>query len=262
MTYVLIMAVLFLGLPASCQLGYRLGLRAGPGMDEGEKSHASAWQAALLGLAALLIGFTFSMAQGRYDARKHIVLEEANDIGTTYLRTRLLLDEARGEELRALLRRFVDVRLAVAEPGLDRDRTNAFLRQSSEIEDQIWARVAAAGRTERSPTASLLIQSTNAMIDAGEEHVEALENPLPPTVFIVLILVTAVAMLSVGYGCGLESRMRALGMFVAPVLLAAVIGLVFDLAHPRMGIIRVRDPILTRLQQSLRAAPGATKAGK
>ncbi|HSY39428.1 MAG TPA: hypothetical protein VLA79_07865, partial [Polyangia bacterium] len=126
------MVVLFLGLPASCQLGYRLGLRAAPGMDEGERSHASAWQAALLGLAALLIGFTFSMAQGRYDARKHIVLEEANDIGTTYLRTRLL-DDARGEELRTILRRYIDARLGVAEPGLDRDRTEAFLRQSSEL---------------------------------------------------------------------------------------------------------------------------------
>ena len=69
--------------------------------------------------------------------------------------------------------------------------------------------------------------------------------------FVVLILVTAVAMLAVGYGCGLESRMHPLGMFVAPVLLAAVIGLVYDLAHPRMGIIRVHDPILDRLRQSL-----------
>ena len=73
------------------------------------------------------------MAQGRYDARKHIVLEEANDIDTTYLRTRLLLDQIRGEELRVLLRRYVDARLAVAEPRLDPEQTEAFLRQSSEV---------------------------------------------------------------------------------------------------------------------------------
>jgi hypothetical protein len=250
MTYLLLLAGLFVGLPASCQIGFRLGNRAAARMDEGEKSHASAWQAALLGLAALLIGFTFSMAQARYDARKQIVLREANEIGTTYLRTRLL-DDAHGEELRALLRRYVDARLAFAEPGLDQERIGTFLRQSSELSDQIWGRVAAVARAAPSPITSLLVQSTNGMIDAGGEHLEALENPLPPTVFAVLILVTAVAMLAVGYGCGLESRMRVLGMFVAPVLLAAVIGLVFDLAHPRMGIIRVRDPILARLKQSL-----------
>ncbi|HEY6475411.1 MAG TPA: hypothetical protein VI456_02455 [Polyangia bacterium] len=250
MAYLCILVGLFVALPASCQIGYRLGRRAAQRQDEGEKSHASAWQAALLGLAALLIGFTFSMAQGRYDARKQIVLGEANAIGTAYLRTHLL-DDTRGEELRALLRRYVDVRLGFAQAGGDRERTAAFLRQSSQLEEQIWARVAAAGRATPSPIASLLIQSTNEMIDAGDEHLAALENPLPATVFIVLILVTAVAMGAVGYGCGLESRMRALGMFVAPVLLAAVIGLVFDLAHPRMGIIRVSDPILARLKRSL-----------
>jgi hypothetical protein len=251
MTYVWILVCLFVGLPASCQIGYRLGSRAARRKDEGERAHASTWQAALLGLAALLIGFTFSMAQARYDARKHLVLDEANAIGTTYLRTELL-DAARGEELRVLLRRYVDARLAFAEPGLSGDRTEALLRQSSDLEDQIWARVVAAGRADHSPTTALLIQAANGMLDAGAEHLAALENPLPPTVFVVLILVTAVAMLSVGYGCGLESRMRALGMFVAPVLLAAVIGLVFDLAHPRMGIIVVHDPILARLRQSLR----------
>jgi hypothetical protein len=248
-TYLLLMVGLFTGLPASCQIGYRLGRHAAARKDEGEKSHAAAWQAALLGLTALLIGFTFSMAQERYTARKQIVLNEANEIGTTYLRTHLL-DDVRGEELRALLRGYVDTRLAIAEARLDRGQIETFLRQSSELQGRIWERVAAAGRADHSPTTVLLIQSANGMIDAGEEHLAALENPLPHTVFIVLVLVTAVAMVAVGYGCGLDSRMRALGMFVAPVLLAAVIGLVFDLAHPRMGIIVVRDPVLTRLKQS------------
>ncbi|MFL5306435.1 MAG: hypothetical protein ACJ8F1_14555 [Polyangia bacterium] len=250
MTYFLVIATLFLGLPCSCQLGYRLGRRAAKRMDPGEGSHAAAWQAALLGLAALLIGFTFSMAQARYDARKHIVLEEANDIGTTYRRADLL-DATGRQELRALIRRYVDARLAFADPRLSGSQNQAALLQSSELADQIWLRVASAGRAAPSPMTALLIQSTNGMLDAGEEHVEAIENPLPPTVFLVLFLVTAVAMVAVGYGCGLESRMRALGMFVAPVLLAAVIGLVFDLAHPRMGVIRVQDPILDRLKRSL-----------
>ena len=120
MTYFLVIATLFLGLPCSCQLGYRLGRRAAQRMDEGEGSHAAAWQAALLGLAALLIGFTFSMAQARYDARKHIVLEEANDIGTTYRRADLL-DAAGRQELRALIRRYVDARLAFADPRRSRN---------------------------------------------------------------------------------------------------------------------------------------------
>jgi hypothetical protein len=249
MAYVKFMVVLFVVLPGSCQLGYWVGRRVSRRSDESTKSHAIAWQASLLALAALLIGFTFSMAQARYDARKQIVLDEANAIGTTYLRTRLL-DDARGEALRALLRRYVDARRAFGEAGADWGRIDESLRQSSTLGDQIWARVSAAGRADHTPTAALLVQSTNEMLDAGEAREAALESPLPPTVFVVLVLVTAVAMAAVGYECGLEARMHALGMLVAPLMLAIVIGLVFDLAHPRIGIVRVHDPSLTRLKQS------------
>jgi hypothetical protein len=252
MIYAWFLIALFIALPGSCQLGFWVGRRVAARKeerDESERSHAVAWQASLLALAALLIGFTFSMAQARYDHRKEIVLGEANDIGTTYLRTQLL-DETRGGELRALLRRYVDVRLAFNDVGADRPRIEELLRQSSALGDAIWARVAAAARGDHSPTTALLVQSTNEMLDASEEHVAALENPLPSTVFFVLLLVTAVAMGAVGYECGLEARMHALGMLVAPLLLAIVISLVFDLAHPRLGIIRVHDPILTHLKNS------------
>jgi hypothetical protein len=251
MTYAWFMIALFVVLPGSCQLGFRVGRHVGrrAEKDESERSHAVTWQASLLALSALLIGFTFSMAQARYDHRKEIVLNEANAIGTTYLRTQLL-DDAPGEGLRALLRRYVDARLAFSDAGANRKEVEEAQRQSSMLGDQIWARVAAAARADHSPTMAVLVQSTNEMLDAGEEHVAALENPLPPTVFLVLLLVTAVAMGAVGYECGLEARMHALGMLVAPLLLAIVIGLVFDLAHPRLGIIKVQDPILTELKKS------------
>ena len=143
--YVAMLAVLFVGLPAACQIGYRLGIRAGRRMDARDKSHAAAWQAALLGLAALLIGFTFSMAQARYDARKHIVLAEANDIGTTYRRPTCSTPRPRNE-LRALIRRYVDARLAFADPRGRGPETDAIsCASSSELADQIWLRVAAAG---------------------------------------------------------------------------------------------------------------------
>jgi hypothetical protein len=249
MSYAAFMVALFVVLPGSCRLGYWIGRRVAGRRDESARSHAAAWQASLLALAGLLIGFTFSMAQARYDARKQIVLGEANAIGTTYLRTHLL-DNGPGEELRALLRRYVDARLAFAEAGGDRARIDELLRQSSVLADQIWTRVSAAGRADPTPPTALLVSATNEMLDAAEAHLAALENPLPATVFLVLLLTTAVAMGAVGYECGLQGKRHALGMLVAPLLLAVVIALVFDLAHPRLGIIRVRDPILTRLRQS------------
>ena len=154
-------------LPAACQLGYWLGRRARARQDETEKSHAAAWQAALLALAGLLIGFTFSMAQARYDARKQIVLGEANHIGTTYLRTRLL-DDAAGDPLRALLRRYVDARLAFAEAGATRSRIDGAVRESAALggRDLVAGRGGGPRRLASTMT-GLLVQSTNDMLDAG-----------------------------------------------------------------------------------------------
>jgi len=241
---------IFLVLPGACQFGYWLGRRARD--DQIERSRASTWQNALLALAGLLIGFTFSMAEARFDARKKLLLNEANAIGTTYLRTQFL-EPAQGEELRDLLRRYVDVRLAFIDAGSNLVRVDETLRQSSALEDQIWSRVAAIGRADdRSYMHGLLVQATNDMLDDAAEHVAAVDSPLPATVFLVLILATAAAMAVVGFGCGLEKRMSTHGMFVMPLLLAAVILLVLDLAHPRIGVIQLRDPALLRLKQSLR----------
>lgn len=249
MLFASVAVALFTILPAGSAIGYALGRRGRARADDSGKTQLAAWEATLLALSGLLIGFTFSMAQTRYDARKEIVLAEANHIGTTYLRTRLV-EPARGEELRALLRRYVDLRLAFADAGGDRARVAELARQSSTLGEQIWSRVAAAGQADRSPVTALLVASTNDMLDASEAHQAALENPMPRTVFLVLILVTTAAMTAVGYRCGVEGRVRVVGMIVMPLLLATVILLVFDLAHPRIGIVKVHDPTLARLKQS------------
>ncbi len=146
MTFAGVALTLFAVLPAACWLGYGLGRRV---PDDGiEKARTSTWQSALLALAGLLIGFTFSMAESRFTQRKQIVLAEANAIGTAYLRTRLLEDPS-GSELRVLLRRYVYVRLAFVQAGADRRRIDAVLRESAALEDQIWSRVAAAARADR-----------------------------------------------------------------------------------------------------------------
>ena len=249
MVFTWIVVGLYVALLGASQLGYWLGRRPRVPKDATEKSYAAVWHSALLALAGLLIAFTFSMAQARYDARKQIVLAEANAIGTAYLRTRLL-DDAAGEPLRALIRRYVDARLAFGASGADEARTLQLMHESAALADEIWERVAAAGRADHSPTIALLVQSTNEMIDAGEEHFTAIANPLPMTVFLVLFFVTAVAMASTGFACAIEARRSVFGMIVMPLLLATVVCLIFDLAHPRIGIVRVHDPVLTRLKQS------------
>jgi len=97
---------------------------------------------------------------------------------------------------------------------------------------------------------SQLVQSTGQMIESADERLAALANPLPTTVFVVLALVTAVALGAVGFVAGLRRKVSWLGMVVMPLLLAVVILLVFDISYPRIGIVHVHDPILARLKQT------------
>ena len=251
MVYALVTLALFLGLPTASEVGYQVGWRRRASGDETARSHAVTWQTAVLALAGLLIGFTFAMAAERFDARKQIMVDESNAIGTTILRT-WVLDDTQGEQLRAQLRQYVDARLALVEAGADRRQIDESVRASAALEQRIWSRVAAAGRADpHSVATGLLMQATNEMIDVAEKHRFSLENPVPPTVFLVVILVSAIGMVSIGYTCGISSKRLAFGMLVIPLLLAAVIALVFDIAHPRLGIVRVHHQSLLRLKQSL-----------
>src|SRR5262247_907484 len=145
MLYAVVAFSLLTVLPGASLLGYWLGRRERARRPDVEISHEL--PNALLAMAGLLIGFTFAMAQQRYDARKQIILAEASSIKLTYERTRLL-DDARGEPLRALLRRYVDARIAFAHSGMDVARTEAAQRQSEELAEEIWLQVSAAARTD------------------------------------------------------------------------------------------------------------------
>src|SRR6516225_617092 len=104
-----LLTIFLIGLVAilgATEIGRRLGARAG----DGESDTASMLASAALGLLALMIGFTFAMALSRFEARRDAVLKEANAIGTTALRARLLSEPHRTEVLK-LLREYVQTRL-------------------------------------------------------------------------------------------------------------------------------------------------------
>jgi hypothetical protein len=234
----------------SCQVGFFIGRRAVSRPDHAF-DHAMSWQGAVMGLAALLIGFTFAMAVQRFDARKQVLMSEANAIGTTYLRTHML-DEPSGRELRQLLRGYVDLRIALYDANINGAQNEAISRAAGQLRQQIWARVSAAGRADpHSVTTGLLVASTNEMFDHADERQGISDTPIPVTVFVVVILVSAIAMASIGYACGFDRRRMSFGMFVLPLLVTGVIMLVFDLAHPSLGIVRVPDVAMIRLRQGL-----------
>ena len=238
------------GMPVCCQVGYWLGRHARRRPDSDAMSHTMNWQAAVLALGALLIGFTFSMATQRFEYRKKVLVNEAKAIGTAYLRTRVIDDPA-GEDIRVLMRQYVDQRIVLYEVS-DPARVAAVEQASAALQQQVWSRVMTAARDYQRPImTALLVTTVNDMIDIADERRAVRENPVPFTAFVVLVLVTGVAMVSIGYTCGVTGKKLLFGMLVMPLLTAAVVVLVYDLADVSSGLARPNNLALIHLKQSL-----------
>ena len=94
--------------------GYRIGRWRHKITSEEKDAPVGAMVAAILGLVAFMLAFTFGLAAARFDAKRQTVLEEANAIGTTYLRTRLL-PEPQKTAAAKVLRDYVDIRIRGAQ---------------------------------------------------------------------------------------------------------------------------------------------------
>jgi hypothetical protein len=213
-------------------------------------------QAALLGLVGLLLAFGLSMAVGRYDARRTAVVDDANVIGTTYLRAQTLPEPLRTRSLDRL-RRYTatSVRVSKAVPGSARSRRA--VADGDVLQRALWRD--AADAMHRAPDASaprLYTEALNAMIDQETVRVAALLNRVPSSVLWLEIIASAAAL-----GL-LAAYLAILGRGTAPVLVAAlVVGMLllvtFDLDRPTRGLIEVPATPLTSLQASMALPPAA-----
>src|SRR5258708_7917676 len=161
----LLFLVLFVLQLLAAELGLRIGRRVRPANDEPTRSQASVMEAAVLGLLALLLGFAFSMAASRFDTRRQQILDEANAIGTTYLRARLL-PEPSGTTAAGLLRRYVDARIDFYDAGADDARIRVASDHAEQMHAQLWSLAVTVGEEDpRAVTTGLFIQSLNEVID-------------------------------------------------------------------------------------------------
>lgn len=236
------------GVLISMEVGYRLGRHRSQRSEHEKESSVGAAVAATLGLLGFMLVFTFSTAGSRFDARRQAVLEEANAIGTTYLRAGLL-PEGRGKIVRSLLRQYVDVRLEAVRTA----EIEATLRSSQELHNRLWAEAEAAGtKYPESIQVGLFVQSLNETIDLHTTRVVAgLYSRIPLTIWIALYGITALTMLGVGYHAGLTSNVRSLAFAMLAITFSAVLLLVADLDRPGEGMLRVSQQALVDLRATM-----------
>ena len=214
-------------------------------------SEPSTLEGAMLGLLALLIGFTFAMALSRFDARLAAVVQEANAIGTTSLRARML-PPAQANDVRKLLREYVQLRIDLFRSVPNPARLESAVRRSNALQEALWQHAMAAGAADpRSIQTGLFVQVLNEMIDQQEVRLAAARNHVPPVVFLMLDGVAMVTLAFSGYVGSLYRKQGPLPIAIIGLVTAVVIAIVGDLDVSQGGFITTNQLAIQDLERSL-----------
>lgn len=244
--------VLSMGLAAT--IGWfirrRLVIASGESEGSGQEGYIVS---GVLGLLALLLGFTFSLAIERYEGRRALVLEEANDIGTTYLRAQLLPSPHR-ERVSNVLVVYTSNRIALAQaqgPGPERD---ALLRQNDKLLTDLWAEtVAVMPRIRDAEFSGSFIESMNSVIDMDTARKVARGLQVPSEVFLVLLIYQIVSAGVLGFV--LYGRHGIALATMLCLLFTLSLLLIMDVDRPTSGGVRESQRPMLLLRDSLASQP-------
>jgi hypothetical protein len=240
-------AVLFFGvaflLTLGClEAGIRIGRRALSGPDAHRPAGLGTVETVAFGVLGLLLAFTFSGAASRFDARRALVVEEANDIGTAWLRLDLL-PAASQPALRDAFRRYTDARILMYKKiaDLDHEGARAEYARAVEIQNEIWAGAVAACREAPSQATIVLLPALNAMIDITTTRLAATEMHPPKVVYGVLFVASFGCALLAGYEMGASEKRSWLHVLAFAVGVAFILYVIADFEYPRLGLIRIES---------------------
>ncbi len=195
---------------------------------------------AVFGLMGLILGFTFSGAENRFEARRQLIVQETNAIGTAYLRVDLLPAAAQ-PELRRDFRDYVDARIAFyRQLHEDNTQDSVALDRADSLQKKIWSETVAACQQANNPAVvSLAISSLNDMIDITTTRAVAQRTHPPLAIYFTLFALALTSSLIAGFGMGDIGKRSWLHTLVYATALTVTIYTILDLEFPRMGIIRI-----------------------
>ncbi len=245
----LVVTIVGLLLLVFAEVGFRSGLRLFLAKDEARKGQIGAIQGAVLGMLALLLGFTFSMAVSRYENRRDLVLQEANSIGTTYLRASLLPD-AHKTAVEAKLRRYVDVRLDFYRAGIDATKIAAAETETATLQRELWAHTVVVAKEAPTPITATFINTLNDTIDLDATRLNVLRARVPGAVWMLVLVVATASCYASGYSAGASGARTSFSNVMLPLLIAVVITLISDFDRPRQGLVGISQQPLLNLKAS------------
>src|ERR1700744_5692910 len=202
---------------------------------------------ATLTLLGLIIGFTFSMAVSRYDQRKNFEEQEANAIGTEYVRVDAL-PPADATKIRSLLKLYLDKRILYYDAS-DKEAITALNAAPAQVQTQLWDAVIVPAKAQPNPLTALVVAGMNDVLNAQGYAQAAWWNRIPAAAWILLITISVFCNLLIGYGVRLKSELLFL---ILPIVLSISFFLIADIDSPRRGVIHIRAQNLESLADSLK----------
>jgi len=222
-------------------VAFEVGLRLAVARRRPEREKeapVSAITASILGLVAFMLAFTFGIVTNRYDARKELVRNEANAIGTAYLRSDILPEPARSRA-KELFREYVDYRLQAAQSqGINVLKKTQI--ESARIHRQLWEiAITNARENTNEELAARYIESLNAVIDIHALRVATIEYRIPNGIWLVLYILVILGMAGLGYQTAISGSRRSWAMPMLAFSFAVVLALLISLDRPQSGFIKV-----------------------
>ncbi|QDT57114.1 hypothetical protein Pan44_51800 [Caulifigura coniformis] len=247
-----ILAIVVLAMLAfTNEIGFRIGRLRSARESEPARAVSGAMKATILGLVALLLGFSYSITSSKFSQRQRLVLDEANAIGTCDLRAQLLPPPAR-ERIRVALRGYTDARIAYFEQALEPDAASKASSSMNAALEDLWAGVGEAFQANSDLTkSSEIIPAANEVIDLSSTRSWASRNHMPPSMVVLLIVCLAISGSLTGHSSGQSGSRHTALWTTLNVLVALILFVVLDFDRPRRGLIQVDHRPLLELQSSL-----------
>jgi hypothetical protein len=249
-------ASMLVGMLICLEIGRRLGMRSLAKDPQGAMAGLGVVHGAVFSLYGLLIAFTFSGAPSRFDTRRHLAEQEANAIGTAYLRLDLLPDESQ-PALRDLFRKYVDSRLEAFRKLPSYEAAMRELANSEKLQQDIWTGAVRASRlaAPNSGVDKLVLPPLNEMIDITSTRTMAMRIHPPLIIFELLFFLALICSLLAGYGMAASKYRSWLHIASFSVVAVVSVFVILEIEYPRTGFFHLEnayDQVLVDVRASMK----------
>lgn len=235
---VYIVIILFVFMLTAVWIGYKIGLKKTKSENKNPEISSS-----LLGLLALILGFTFAMAGSRYENRKNNLIDEANCIGTAILRADIYPDSLKNE-FKKDFKSYLDSRRDYYLLDNNEEKLTASLKQSGVESGKLWNRATFyAKNKDYFIQSTMMLPALNAMFDSASKSNMVLNSKVPETIIYLMLAFSVIISFFIGYNSGLEKKINTKFIIGFCFLICIVILITLDLDRPRRGLIKLDTEI-------------------